>query len=154
METFPTGDAVLSSHCHHVGGKTMFCNFEDISPWNINTGLDASETHHAPVKPLPDQRSPVWNGRNFSLLRRKLILLDSKFISPVLELALSSGITDWAVQGMVDQEEFQGLKPHPFHPVGTGMDRHPLDHRRCARGHGHLRTFYIDQADTAGFEQA
>jgi hypothetical protein len=132
----------------------MFRHFEDISPWNIDTGLDAPETHHAPVKPLPDQRSPVGDGRNFSPFRRKLILLDSKFMGPVLELALSSGIADWAVQGMVNQQEFQGLEPHPFHAVGTGMDHHPFDHRRRTRGHGHLRTLDIDQTDTAGFEQA
>jgi hypothetical protein len=65
--------------------------------------LDAAETHHASIKPLPDERGSIGDGGKFSLLRRKLVLLDPEFIGAVLQLAFSSGIADRAIQRMVNQ---------------------------------------------------
>ena len=40
----------------------MLCHLEDIRSRHIHTGLDAAETHHATIKPLPDQGGPVGDG--------------------------------------------------------------------------------------------
>jgi hypothetical protein len=104
MEAFPTGDAVFFPSGFHVGGKTMLSHLENIRSWHIHTGLDAAETHHASIKPLPDQRGSVGNGRKFSFLRRILVFLDAEFIGSILELALSPGIAHRTVQRVVDQQ--------------------------------------------------
>jgi len=154
VEAFPTRDAVLFSNRLHKGREAMFRYFKDISAWNIDTGLNAAETHHAPIKPLPDQGSPIFRRWDLSFLRGKFILLDSEFIGAVLKLAFPSGIADRAVEGMIDQQKLQGLQPHLLHSVSARADHHPIDHRGRARGQGHFRPFHIDQADTARFEQA
>jgi hypothetical protein len=84
--------------------KTMLSDFEDIRSWHIHTGLDAAQTHHTSIKPLPDQRGSVRERRKFPFLRRILVLLDSEFIGSILELALSPGIAHRTVQGMVDEQ--------------------------------------------------
>jgi hypothetical protein len=154
METFSAGDAVLFSCCFHKGEKPMLCDLEHISSWDVDAGLDTTEAHDTSVKPLLDQRGSIFDTGNLPLLRREFILLDSKFIGPVLKLTLSAGITDWTIQGMVDQEEFESLKPHPFHTVGAGMDHHPIHHRRGTGGHGHISSLHINQTDPAGLDEA
>jgi len=154
METFSAGDAVLSSGGFHKGEKPMLCDLEHISSWDVDAGLDTTEAHDTSVKPLPDQRGSIFDTGNLPLLRRELILFDSKFIGPVLKLTLSAGITDWTIQGMVDQKKFESLKPHPLHTVGAGMDHHPIHHRRGTGGHGHIGSLHIDQTDPAGFDEA
>ena len=81
----------------------MFRHLEDICPRDVHTGLDAAETHHASIKPLPNERGSIGDGGKFSLLRGKLVLLDSEFIGAVLELAFSPSIADRAVQRMINQ---------------------------------------------------
>jgi hypothetical protein len=103
METFSTGDTILFSNRFHMGDEAMLCHLEDVRSWHIETGLDAAQTHDASIKPLPNQRGSIGDGRELSFFRRKLVLLDPEFIGAVLELTLSSGIADRAVQRMVDQ---------------------------------------------------
>jgi hypothetical protein len=154
METFSAGDAVLFSGGFHRRKKPMLCDLKHISSRDVDAGLDTTETHDTSVKPLPDQRRSIFHTGNLSLLRRELILLDSKFIGAVLKLTLSSRIADRTIQGMVDQEEFESLKPHLFHTVSSGMDHHPIHHRRGTGGHGHIGSLHIDQTNPAGFDQA
>src|SRR5512139_586642 len=101
MEAFSAGDAILFSNSLHMGDEAMFRHFKDICAGHIHAGLDAAETHDAPIKPLPDQGGSIRNGRKLSFLWRKLVLFDPKFIGAVLELAFSSRIADRAVQRMV-----------------------------------------------------
>jgi hypothetical protein len=103
VEAFSTGDAIFFSNCLDVRRKTMLGYFEDIGPRYIDTGLNAAETHHATIKPLPDQRGSIRSGRDLSFFGRKLVLLYAELIRAVLKLAFSSGITDRAVQRMIDQ---------------------------------------------------
>jgi hypothetical protein len=86
-----------------MGDEAMLCYLEDIRPWNIQTGMDASETHYASIKPLSDQRGPIRNGGKLSFFRRILVLFNTEFIGAVLKLTFSSGITDRTVQRMIDQ---------------------------------------------------
>jgi hypothetical protein len=92
MEAFPTGDAVFFPSGFHMGGKTMLSHLENIRSWHIHAGLNAAETHHTSIKPLPDQRGSVGDRRKFSFLRRILVFLDPEFMGSILELTLSSGI--------------------------------------------------------------
>jgi hypothetical protein len=103
MQTFSAGDAVLNTGGLHVGRKSMLRHFEHISPDNFKAGLDTPETHHTSIKPLPDQRSPVRYARRLSFFTRILVMVDSKFIRPVLKLTFSSGIADRAFDRMVDE---------------------------------------------------
>jgi hypothetical protein len=137
-----------------MGGETAFFHLEHICSRNIDAGLNASQTHDTSIKPLPDERRPIGSGWNFPLLGRKLVLFDSKFIGAVLKLAFSSSIAHRTVKGMVDEQEFQSLKPHLFDALCTRTNHHPIHHGGRARGHGHLRALHIDQTDAAGFEQA
>jgi hypothetical protein len=154
MEAFSTGDTILFSNSLHMGRIPMLRHFQHIGSWNINAGLDATKTHDASIHPLPNQRSAIFYGWPFYFFSDELDMVDPEFIGTVLELAFSSGIADRAVQRMVDQQEFQSLKSHFFDALRPGMDYHPLDHRCRTRGHGHFRSFDIDQTDTAGLEQA
>jgi hypothetical protein len=86
-----------------MGGKTMLCHLENIRSRHIYTGLDAAETHHAAIKPLPDQGGPIGDGGKLSFLRGIFVLLDPEFIGSILELAFSPGIANRTVQRMVDQ---------------------------------------------------
>jgi hypothetical protein len=104
MKTFSTGDTILFSNRFHMGDEAMLCHLEDVRSWYIETGLDAAQAHDASIKPLPNQRGSIGDGRKLSFFRRKLIFLDPEFIGTVLELTLSSGIADRAVQRMVDQQ--------------------------------------------------
>jgi len=92
MEAFPTGNAVFFPGGFHMGGKTMLGHLENIRSWHIHAGLNAAETHHTSIKPLPDQRGSVRDRRKFSFLRRIFVFLDPEFIGSILELALSPGI--------------------------------------------------------------
>jgi hypothetical protein len=103
MEAFSTGDTIFFSNSLHMGGKAMLCHLENIRSWHIQTSLNAAETHHTSIKPLPDQRGTIGDGGKLSLLLRILVFIDPEFISAVLKLAFSSSITDRAVQRMVDQ---------------------------------------------------
>jgi hypothetical protein len=103
MKTFSTGDTILFSNRFHMGDEAMLCHLEDVRSWHIETGLDAAQAHDASIKPLPNQRGSIGDGRKLSFFRRKLVLLDPEFVGTVLELTLSSGIADRAVQRMVDQ---------------------------------------------------
>jgi hypothetical protein len=97
MEAFPAGDTVFFPSGFHVGGKTMLCHIENICSWHIHTGLNAAETHHTSIEPLPDQGGSIRDRRKFSFLRRILVFLDPEFIGSILELALSPGIAHRAV---------------------------------------------------------
>jgi hypothetical protein len=103
MEAFSTGDTIFFSNCLHMGGKTMLRHLKHIRSWHIHAGLDAAETHHASIKPLPDQRSPIGDGGKLSFFWRILVLFNPEFIGAVLELAFSSCITDRTVKRMIDQ---------------------------------------------------
>jgi hypothetical protein len=92
MEAFPTGDAVFFPSGFHMGGETVLGHLENIRSWHTHAGLNAAETHHASIKPLPDQRSSVGDGRKFSFLRGILVFFDSEFKGSILELALSPGV--------------------------------------------------------------
>jgi hypothetical protein len=154
METFPTGDTIFFSSGLHMRDESMVFYLEDIRPRHIEAGLDASKTHDTSIKPLLDQRGSIGDGRKLPFLGRKFILLNSEFISSILELTFASCIADRAVQRMVDQQEFQSLKPHFFDAFRPSVDDHPLGHRGRTGGHGHFRTLDIDQTNAAGFEQA
>jgi hypothetical protein len=86
-----------------MGGETMLCHLENIRSRHIHTRLDAAETHHTTIKPLPDQGGPVRDGGELSFLREILVLLDSEFIGSILELTFSPGIANRTVERMVDQ---------------------------------------------------
>jgi hypothetical protein len=60
VEAFSTGDAVLFSRCFDVGGESMIGYVEYICPWDIDTAMDATETHDASVSPLPNQGSAIF----------------------------------------------------------------------------------------------
>jgi hypothetical protein len=137
-----------------MGRIAMLCDFQHISPWNINARMDTTETHDTPIGPLSNQRGPVFKGWTFYFFSDELLMVDSKFIGAVLELTLSTSIADRTVQRMIDQQEFQGFNPHPFHAFCVGMNHHSIDHKRCTRGHGHFHTLTIHQTDPAGFDQA
>jgi hypothetical protein len=154
MEAFSAGDTILFSNCFHMGGEPVFFDLEHICPGNVETGLDASQTHDTSIKPLPNQRGSIGSGGNFPLLGRKFVLFDSKFIGAILKLAFSSGIADRTVKRMVDEQKLQSLKPHLFDALRPGMNDHAVDHGRCTGGHGHLCALHIDQTDATGFEQA
>jgi hypothetical protein len=80
-----------------MGGKAMLSHLEYIRSWHIHAGLDAAETHHTSIKPLPDQRGSVGDRRKFSFLRRIFVFLDPEFMGSILELAFSPGIANGAV---------------------------------------------------------
>jgi hypothetical protein len=103
VEAFSTGDTIFFSNGLHMGDEAMFCHLEDICPWDIEAGLDATEAHDTSIKPLPDQRGSIGDGRKFSFFRGKFILFDPEFIGTVLELTFSSRIADRAVQRMIDE---------------------------------------------------
>jgi hypothetical protein len=103
MEAFSAGDTVFFSSCLYVRRKPMLGDFEDIGTRHIDTGLNAAETHHAAIKPLPDQRSSIRSRRDLSFFGRKFVLLYAELIRAVLKLAFSSGITDRTVERMIDQ---------------------------------------------------
>jgi hypothetical protein len=154
METFSAGDAALLAGGFHKSKKPMLCDLEHISSGDVDAGLDTAEAHDTSVKPLPDQRRSIFDTGQFPSLWVKLILLDSKFIGPVLKLTLSARITDRTIQGMVDQEELESLKPHSLHTVGARMDHHSIHHRRGTGSHGHIGSLHIDQTNPAGFDEA
>jgi len=154
MEAFSTGDAVLFSKRFDLRGITMFRYIEHIRSWNIDTGMDATKTHDASIRPLSDEGGPIFKKWMLDFLGDELHMVDPKFIGAVLELAFSSSITDGTVQRMVDQQQFQSFEPHLLDALRAGMHYHPLDHRRRTRSHGHLRTLHIDQTDTTGFDEA
>jgi hypothetical protein len=97
METLSAGDTVFFPNRFHMGGKTTLRHLENIRSRHIDTGLDAAETHHTPIKPLPDQGGSIGDGGKLSFLRGILVLLDPEFIGSVLELAFSSGIANRTV---------------------------------------------------------
>ena len=97
METLSAGNTVLFSDRFDVGRKTVLCHFENICSRHIHTRLNAAETHHTTVKPLPDQGGSVGEGREFSLLRGILVLLNPELIGSILELAFPPGIANRAV---------------------------------------------------------
>jgi hypothetical protein len=92
METLPTGNTVLLPNRFHLRGKTMFHHLERISSWNIDAGLDTTKAHHASINPLPNQGGSIFNGGMFHFFGDELLMVDSKFIGAVLELAFPSGI--------------------------------------------------------------
>jgi hypothetical protein len=104
VEAFSTGDTIFFSDGLHVGDEAMLRHLEDIRPGNIDTGLNAAKTHDTSIKPLPDQRGSIGDGRKLSSLWRKLILFYPEFIGAVLELAFSSSVAYRAVQRMIDQQ--------------------------------------------------
>jgi hypothetical protein len=81
----------------------MLRYLQHIGSWNINAGMDATETHHTSVYPLPNQRGSILYGWTFHFLGDELLMVDPKFIDAVLELAFTSGIAYRTVQRMVDQ---------------------------------------------------
>jgi len=103
MQAFSAGDAVLYTGGLHMGRKSALRHFEHISTDNLQTGLDAAETHHTSIKPLPDQRSSIRYPWEFSDFTRILIVVDSKFVRPVLKLAFPPGIADGTFDRMVDE---------------------------------------------------
>jgi hypothetical protein len=103
VEAFSTGDTIFFSNSLHMGDEAMLCHFKDISPRNIDTGLNATETHHTSIKPLSDQGGPIRCGGNFSFLWRILVLFDPEFIGAILKLTFATSITYWAIQGMINQ---------------------------------------------------
>jgi hypothetical protein len=103
MEAFSTGDTIFFPNGPHIRGKTMLCHLKHIRSWHIHAGLDAAETHHTSIKPLPDQRSSIGDGGKLSFFWRILVLFNPEFIGAVLKLAFSSCITYGAIQRMIDQ---------------------------------------------------
>ena len=97
MEAFPTGDTVFFPNRFHMGGKTVLCHLKDIRSGYIHTGLNAAETHHTSIKPLPDQGGSIGDRGKLSCLRGILVFLDTEFIGSILELAFSAGIADRTV---------------------------------------------------------
>jgi hypothetical protein len=86
-----------------MGDEAMFCHLEDICPWHIEAGLDATEAHDTSIHPLPNQRSAIFYRWSFYFFGDELYMVNPKFIGAVLELTFSSCIADRTVQGMVDQ---------------------------------------------------
>jgi hypothetical protein len=103
MEALPAGDAVLLPNRLHMGGIPMLGHLKNITPWNINAGLDTTKTHDTSIGPLTNQRSSIFKRWPFHFFGEELLMVDSKFIGTVLELTFSSGIADGTVQRMVDQ---------------------------------------------------
>jgi hypothetical protein len=97
MEAFSAGDTIFFPNSLHMRGKTMLCHLEDIRSWYIHACLDAAETHHTSIKPLPDQRSSIGNGGKLPFFLRIFILFNTEFIGAVLKLAFSSSITNRTV---------------------------------------------------------
>jgi hypothetical protein len=82
---------------------------EHIGSWNIDAGMDASQTHDTSIEPLFNQGGTIVYGRMLHRLWRKFIGGDAKLIDTILKLTLASCITDRAVERVIDQKEFQSL---------------------------------------------
>jgi len=137
-----------------MGSKTMFRHLEHVGSWNIDAGLNAPEAHHTPIEPLSDQGRSIFDRRPSDLLWRVLVAGDAEFVGAILELAFPTGITDGAVQWMIDQKKFQRFQAHLFQAIRTRADNHSIDDRRRTGSHRQFRTFHLNQTDAAGFEQA
>jgi hypothetical protein len=81
----------------------MLRHLEHIGSWNVDAGVDASQTHHTSIEPLLDQRgSIVWMGP-IHFFWRKIVSINSKLIDTILKLTLASGIADRTVERVIDQ---------------------------------------------------
>jgi 2-hydroxychromene-2-carboxylate isomerase len=63
--------------------------------------------------------------RQVGLLSLERVFRDPYSLDQVLQVAPSAGIADRTVEGMVDQQEFEGFEPHLLHALRARVNHHP-----------------------------
>ena len=126
----PAGGAEFG-HAGHFGGEA-----------DAAGALDAARHHRF------DERADIL------VLHRALLLVEAGAVLAighglVLQVTFAALVADWAIERVVDQQEFHHAAAGVADHGGVGEDFHPLHHRIGAAGHRLGGFFDLDQAHAA-----
>src|SRR6185369_3329017 len=97
-----TGDGVDD------GALAAVHDLDGLASYNLAADLDALLAEDAAVG-IAFQQTPVVADRQTLQFGAVIVLVHLQAVAAVLQVALAAGVTDRAIQGVIDQHQLQGL---------------------------------------------